>query len=469
MDNEKDARLASVFGNIRGISAPAVSTAAGRAEEPGYGRMQKDILEYFDRNAEPSPLREWVGNGMPLSVCFVAKSLEQPLGDMLVKRLVPFISLKKPVYTAFIVRESDGPRLSKSLYDTVRIAQDYAEILNYPQFREQVAEESGAFYIKNLSEIQMEFLRRLYERHGGNRKYAIFRMDGSKWGMGFPARDMLASPLHDGEKTCVLEDLLLADIVLSGHLAEEAIAGLADDILVDRMKSNNFNYALQKNGSVYIFSPDFPKHAVKIVPGKFQSINVRNDNGAFSLKETAFMALPGKAGNGLLQKELKNMGRKKAAYTQQEFLSYVSYWYGRDRRKEKETRKIRECQKILASMAYRHFAMLNKDEPWFKNFSRPCEQALRFKQYLEEFFDSVRQREIPRNFPECDAEKLYRAADGCRMTPDAADRVKKNFLGLQIGDIGNAPERAPLREMLGNAGREGGFRPGAEKGEWLFE
>lgn len=422
---QKDSVLLSIFGDAyKQPSSAKMKKAISQPKENKQSRANVEQVEIESSSVENSVLRsaklpnykeikalvnrknkglsdvdeqlsDWIHSDLPVAAEITSNNVAKFLANDMRENIIPFIQMKTAKNSIFIVRNCDINRFRTSVENTIFNMSNISYIFNYDTFnRLNDKANRQATFITDLSEVQMEAIRRKIALKSAGMKFSIFRMNNDKWGMGMYNDDFFASSLDAQNKICFAEALLYSSIALQGANKDFNIQRLNQDINADRMAAIKCGLSLQYNKSVYIYDPTLPTSALKITKNGFCKVDVVKRNGSFALRETPNIDIHSSAGEYLYRDSLLNMQHKAYVYTASDFMHAYDAWKKRDLRVERQNLSMEYAEHQLAHQIYLAFAKEHEKEPIFVNKSNIAKQVDVFKNEVASVLESLSKNEI---------------------------------------------------------------------------
>ena len=362
---------------------------------PSYDEIKR-ILRRNDSKVydEKSQISEWMAENNPIAVLQVSNPISSNLADDLKENIIPYVSLKDSHSTLFCVRGCDSDRLRRSLENTIFNVTSIPFMFNYETFKRLTdSPPVKTSFITDISEYQMEVIRREIARKGNSNKFTVFRMNDNLWGVGFQDTDFLMSANDSKTKTSFAEAYLYSAILLNGPNKEQNEKRLLADIRADRSASIQCKFALKYNPAIFLYDPTLPLSAIKVTEAGYQKIEISKKKNTYGLKEGAFIPWEDANAEYLFHHELIKMNHKATVYSSHDFATAYEAWAHRDPKLVQKELGTEYLERQLAHQLYVAFAKEHEKEPWFIKGSVDV-QAKEFKKEMTSILESFSHKEM---------------------------------------------------------------------------
>lgn len=452
---DKASKLASIFGSQTtplqsdsGVSVPvhhdygsveSKSDSFGTVGESENGyQLLKEYVESLSDNVWDirGLVSEWLGNNQPMIFCQVSNDLAPAFEEELQTYMIPVIRLSQKNNTVFLARSCDVRRFERAL-NAVRFRYGNASmIFNYDLFR-QFSEKFNiqTAYFKNLTEEEMECIRRETVNSGRPKKYAMFRMNGNKWGLGFKNTDGVTKENGDFADSCFLEGYLKMALLTSGLGSDNYVQTLMSDVAVDRLASAFFAPSLENHDEVFVVDTVSAKKAMKITKDGFKNVKISKVGGKWKLKESKFYSFDDLKSRRVYRKELMKMKHRQLAYQMQEMLEIVNVQLNMDKKQAQNRENLIIGKKILAHNMYCIFAEKYKDKMWFAHPDKLNDNVREFSTEVQKMLQAFRDKEELLDYSEHENNVLFNTIFFYRIPENTFTEAQSKMYDLDIGAL----------------------------------
>lgn len=430
----KEELLSSVFSDrtppVRDVTEKAAERSRMvKSSENAYAKL----LARVDR-IKPEPgigcvVRAWIKEGNPVVFCVLSNDIAGYFTDELRDNLIPFISDKKIRRTIFIARGSDKEDFERCLRNIILASCNAPFAYSYTDFV-TFAEKKGknTAYIRGLSEIQMESIRRIFDRSDPGRRYTFFRMSDNRWGIGF-----LASDLTQGSKPAsgLFSAYLSALFMITGTYKQYRLM-VKQDFYTDRLAAERFAPLLEDKSSVFVYNPCFPKQALRVYPKYFTRVDISHKSSGWNIRESPEISLTSEIGEKLYRKELLRMGHRSIAYTSRELLESARAWRDSEKNAIKKVLALTAARKTLGKTLYEVFERMNSGKDWYKDSLKTEVQTEEFLNFSENVIGHLANGEMPAEFTSKEAKTVVKLMEKGSVDKRVFERVLMNIRDLDI-------------------------------------